>query len=61
MWTLWKTRNDLVFNDKVISKLEAAIYKMVFLSHWMKLLAERNMQQMEVVIGEIGQACGLDR
>ena len=31
MWTLWKTRNDLVFNDKLISSPMVLMYKLVAL------------------------------
>ena len=61
MWSLWKTRNDLVFNDKVIQTPEVVIRKtMSFLMLWKKLLAEKNVHQVEEVLGEMQQACDLD-
>ena len=58
---LAELRPELVFNDKVISTPDASIYRLVaFLSYWKKLLSTKNLQQVEEMIGEIRQACGLD-
>jgi hypothetical protein len=35
-WTLWLNKNDLVFNNKIISPPDALIFKFLsFLQHWM--------------------------
>ena len=39
MWTVWKTRNDAVFNNKVQTSPAAIIYKMLMLvKTWCPLL-----------------------
>ncbi|RLN12445.1 taxadien-5-alpha-ol O-acetyltransferase-like [Panicum miliaceum] len=59
MWTIWKVRNDLIFNDKVLPAPEVTIYKMVsLLAHWQQLLSEKNRRQVEVMIDAIRQAGG---
>ena len=59
MWTLWKTRNDLVFEDKVIASPTVIIHKTVaLLTHWKKLLNEKKTQ-VEDALAEISRACGL--
>jgi hypothetical protein len=35
-WTFWLNRNDLVFNNKIISSPRALIFKLLsLLQHWM--------------------------
>ena len=60
MWALWKTRNELVFEDKVIQKPEVVIYKLLTLLLHGKILAgEKNRIQVEEMIEVIHQACDL--
>ncbi|KAG2550284.1 hypothetical protein PVAP13_9KG233900 [Panicum virgatum] len=60
MWALWKTRNKLVFEDKVIQKPEVVIYKLLaLLLHGKILAAEKNRIQVEEMIEVIHQACDL--
>ena len=59
MWALWKTRNELVFEDKVIQKPEVVIYKLLTLLHGKILVGEKNIIQVEEMIEVIHQACDL--
>ena len=59
MWALWKTRNELVFEDKVIQKPEVVIYKLLTLLHGKILAGEKNRIQVEEMIEVIHQACDL--
>ena len=59
MWAIWKTRNDLVFEDKVIAPPTAIIHKTaVFLTHWKQLLDEKKLKQVESALVEFNGACG---
>ena len=59
MWAIWKTRNDLVFEDKVIASPTAIIHKtVVFLTHWKQLLDEKKLDQVESALVEFNGACG---
>ena len=61
LWTLWKTRNELVFDDKVIPTTDILIFKLTTcLSHWKKLLPEKNLQKVEEMLGEICQKCAAE-
>ena len=61
LWTLWKTRNELVFDDKVIPTTDILIFKLTAcLSHWKKLLPEKNLQKVEEMLGEIRQKCAAE-
>ncbi|RLM54773.1 hypothetical protein C2845_PM10G18540 [Panicum miliaceum] len=43
MWTLWKIRNDFVFNDKLLAAPEAAVYKLLAnLKNWKILTREED-------------------
>ena len=60
MRALWKTRNDLVFEDKVITSPTAINHKtVVLLSHRKMLLNEKKKLQVEEALAVINKACGL--
>jgi len=57
MWAIWKPRNDLVFEDKVLASPTVIIHKTsAFLAHWKKLLGEKKQRQVETVLAEIDGA-----
>jgi len=59
--TLWKTRNELVFDDKVIPAPVIVIHKLVAcLSNWKRLLSEGDLLKVEGMMREIQQSCALD-
>ena len=59
LWAIWKMRNDLVFEDKVIASPMVIIHKTVaLLTHWKQLLDEKKMKQVETALVEINGACG---
>ncbi|CAL4956394.1 unnamed protein product [Urochloa decumbens] len=58
MWTLWKTRNDLVFNDKIVSSPMAVAYKLVaYLSNWKLMLEDEDRQKMTNMISNLARMC----
>ncbi|CAN6163227.1 unnamed protein product [Urochloa humidicola] len=70
MWTLWKTRNDLVFNDKIVTSVRiqfnnkivtsspATVHRlMVYLSQWKLMLKPGEKNSMEETIGMLARAC----
>jgi hypothetical protein len=47
-WSLWKTRNDWVFNNHLIKSPKAIAYKVLgFLSQWKKMLKPKEVLLME--------------
>ena len=54
LWTLWKTRNDLVFNAKLVPTPVVVIHKTIaLLSQWKILLKKKEQAKMELMIGEM--------
>jgi len=50
-WSLWKTRNNWVFNNNLIKSPKAIAYMVLgFLSQWKKLLKPKDRLKMEDVI-----------
>ena len=59
MCTFWKTRNNFVFNNKLIPSPLVVVYKLVaLLKSWTILLGENQRDQVEQMILELSQACG---
>ena len=59
MCTFWKTRNNFVFNNKLIPSPLVVVYKLVaLLKSWTILLGENQRDQVERMILELSQACG---
>jgi hypothetical protein len=49
-----KTRNDLVFNDKVVPDLVVVIHKLLaLLTSWKPLLKMKERPKMEMLLGEL--------
>jgi hypothetical protein len=50
-WSLWKTRNDWVFNNHLIKSPKTIAYKVLgFLSQWKKLLEPKEVMMMDDLI-----------
>ena len=51
VWSVWKARNDWVFNNALIKSPKLIAYKVVgFLIQWTKMQKEKNRSQMEDII-----------
>ena len=51
VWSLWKHRNDWVFNNVLIKSPKSVAYKVVgFLTQWTKMQKEKDMPMMEDII-----------
>ncbi|CAN6227779.1 unnamed protein product [Urochloa humidicola] len=58
MWALWKTRNNLVFNNKVIADPVAVVYKLMALwTQWKPLLKTEEIEKVEELIKQMEQRC----
>lgn len=53
LWTLWKTRNDVVFNNEVLASLVAVVNKtIILLKSWKLLLKLRAMPKISGALSE---------
>ena len=60
MWVLWKTRNDWVFNNKLISSPNVLPHKIIgFLQHWIKLKATKDLIEREKTLGRLKEGLRL--
>lgn len=54
VWSLWKTRNDWVFNNQLIKNPKSIAYKILgFLSQWKKLLKPMEMDKVDDLIKKL--------
>ena len=54
LWMLWKTRNDLVFNAKIVPAPVVVIHKTIaLLTQWKILLKKKDRAKMELMIEEM--------
>ncbi|KAG2648290.1 hypothetical protein PVAP13_1NG039224 [Panicum virgatum] len=63
MWTIWKSRNDMVFNDKLVGFPAVMVHNMLaLLNYWKPLVKTKNLQHLEEVLGKakehLGRQCG---
>jgi hypothetical protein len=53
-WSLWKTRNNWVFNDRLVKSPKAIAHMILgFLTQWKKLLNSTKMMKMEDLIKKL--------
>jgi hypothetical protein len=53
-WATWKTRNDLVFSNKLLPSPNVLAHKIVgFLQHWSKMKAARGLVERERLLGKM--------
>lgn len=58
MWTLWKARNDMVFEDKLMAASEMMVYKLLaLLTHWKPLLKQKETGEVEAMSSKLVQEC----
>jgi hypothetical protein len=51
VWTLWLNRNDVVFNNLVVSSPRAVIFRLIsFLQHWMVAARVEDMAALEGLV-----------
>lgn len=54
LWAFWKTRNDMVFNDKLGDSPTIVVHKMVgFLKYWKPMQKQRDGEKAEEAINKI--------
>ena len=53
-WSVWKTRNYWVFNNRLIKSPKSVAYMALdFMEQWKMLLKRKDLQVMEVAIQEL--------
>lgn len=58
MWTMWKARNNIVFDDKMVKAPEMMVYKLLaLLTYWKPLLKQKESEKVEVMIGKLTLEC----
>ncbi|CAN6243195.1 unnamed protein product [Urochloa humidicola] len=58
LWAIWKTRNDLVFNDQIMKSPMVIIHKTTaLLTQWKTLLKKGDLEMVESWIKKLKDAC----
>jgi hypothetical protein len=61
-WSLWLTRNNLVFNDIVVNQPDVIVFRTIsFLQKWKLLLREQEQRWMDSVICKLQRQLSLLR
>lgn len=56
MWALWKTRNDMVFNNKIVASPMVVAHKTIsFMTQWKTLIKDKELEKMEAVINKLNE------
>lgn len=59
MWAIWKTRNDMVFNDKLVASPTVVVHKMMGqLKYWKPMQKRIDAEKTEESINKIMAAVG---
>jgi len=57
MWVLWKTRNDHVFDNKIVPNHTVVIHKMVsMLRQWSPMVKQKEKRQVDEAIAKMLEA-----
>ena len=57
MWVLWKTRNDHVFDNKIVPNPTVVIHKMVsMLRQWSPMVKQKEKRQVDEAIAKMLEA-----